>query len=106
MINAKATLKPEYTFDNFVVGNGNRFAHAACLAVAQSPAKAYNPLFVYGRDGLEKNHLLHSIGNYILQHDTQPKIKILHTSPKKLVKELIWCIDEYALFYCVIDIKI
>ncbi len=66
-------LNPKYTFDNFEVGNGNRFAHAACLAVAQSPAKAYNPLFVYGGVGLGKTHLIHAIGNYIMQNNPKPR---------------------------------
>ena len=62
-------LNPKYTFDDFVVGKGNRFAHAACIAVAQSPAKAYNPLFIYGEDASEKTHLMQAIGNYITHQD-------------------------------------
>jgi len=80
-------LTPKYTFDNFVVGNGNRFAHAACLAVAQSPAKAYNPLFVYGEVGLGRDHLIQAICNYIRQHN--PKTKVLYVSAAKFTNELV-----------------
>ncbi|GAJ05871.1 unnamed protein product, partial [marine sediment metagenome] len=80
-------LNPKYTFDDFVVGNSNRFAHAACLAVAQSPAKAYNPLFVYGGVGLGKTHLIQAIGNYITRHNN--KNKVLYISSEKFTNELI-----------------
>ncbi|MHC2995751.1 MAG: chromosomal replication initiator protein DnaA [Candidatus Atribacteria bacterium] len=87
--NNEIVLISKYTFDNFVVGNGNRFAHAACLAVAQSPAKSYNPLFVYGVVGLGKTHLMQAIGNYIVQHNGQTKIKVLYISSEKFTNELI-----------------
>jgi chromosomal replication initiator protein len=85
--NNKLALTPKYTFDNFVVGNGNRFAHAACLAVAQSPSKSYNPLFVYGGVGLGKTHLMQAIGRHIAQQNG--KTKILYISSEKFTNEMI-----------------
>ena len=85
--NNKLPLTPKYTFDNFVVGNGNRFAHAACLAVAQSPSKSYNPLFVYGGVGLGKTHLMQAIGRHIAQQNV--KTKILYISSEKFTNAMI-----------------
>jgi len=85
--NTSLLLNPKYTFDDFVVGNSNRFAHAACLAVAQSPAKSYNPLFVYGEVGLGKTHLIQAIGSYIMQQNS--KIKVLYISSEKFTNEMI-----------------
>ena len=80
----------KYTFDNFVVGASNQFAHAACLAVANMPAKNYNPLFLYGGVGLGKTHLLHAIGNHIIQQRTFPDVKkICYLSAEEFTNELI-----------------
>ncbi len=68
-------INPKYTFDSFVIGSSNRFAHAAALAVAEAPAQAYNPLFIYGHTGLGKTHLLHAVANYVGQHNANMTVR-------------------------------
>ena len=82
----KANLNRNYSFDNFIVGNSNRFAFTASMAVAEKPGKAYNPLFLYGKSGLGKTHLMHSIGNYILENTD---LKVLYISSDKFVNDFI-----------------
>ena len=85
-------LNPKYTFDSFVIGNNNKFAQAAAFAVSEAPATAYNPLFIYGGVGLGKTHLMHAIGNKILQ--THPETKILYVTSEKFINELVNSIKD------------
>jgi chromosomal replication initiator protein len=80
-------LTPRYTFDTFIVGPSNQFAHAACRAVAEMPSRSYNPLFIYGGVGLGKTHLMHAIGQYVLLHD--PSLTLTYISSERFMNEMI-----------------
>ncbi len=83
---ANSNLNPNLTFDNFIVGNSNKFAHAAALSVAENPGRIYNPLFLYGNSGVGKTHLMHAIGNYI--HDNSDK-RVLYVTSEQFVAEFV-----------------
>ena len=94
----KSNINPKYTFDNFVVGSNNKFAHSASLAVAETPGKVFNPLFLYGGVGLGKTHLMHSIANYILKETSD--LKILYVTSEYFTNELIETLragDRYGM---------
>src|SRR5258705_6660646 len=84
---APAGLNPRYTFDAFIVGPSNQFAHAACRAVAEAPSRSYNPLFIYGGVGLGKTHLMHAVGQFVLQHDRT--LKLTYISSERFMNEMI-----------------
>lgn len=90
---SKSRLNPQYTFDSFVVGSGNRFAHAACVAVAEKQGgRNFNPLFLYGGSGLGKTHLMHAIGNYVMER--YPTKRIIYVQCEQFVNEFIYTIKE------------
>ena len=102
-----SNLNPRYTFEEFVVGENNKYAHAACLAVAEKPAEVYNPLFLYGNSGLGKTHLIHSVGHYILDHN--PNARVLYVTSEKFTNDLINSIkdgrnEEFRTIYRYVDV--
>jgi len=92
---AKDGLLPQYTFEAFVVGAGNQLAHAAAVAVANAPGKAYNPLFIYGNTGLGKTHLTQAIGHFVRQH--QPNAKVIYITTERFTNEFIQAIQDNRL---------
>ena len=93
-----STMPPfnfEYTFDNFIVGSSNKFAHAACVAVAKMPAKNYNPLFIYGPSGIGKTHLLYAITNYLREQN--PNVKVIYIKGEDFTNQMIDCLSRQAM---------
>ena len=95
----RTQLNPKYTFDNFVVGSCNEFAHAAAKSVATSPSRRYNPLFIYSGVGMGKTHLMHAVGRSLM--DNYSGMRIIYTSSERFVNEMITCIrlDRMAQFH-------
>ena len=100
-------LNAKYVFESFIVGESNRFAYAASVAVAEQPAKRYNPLFIHGNVGLGKTHLLHAIGNHALRQKSASTV--LYTTSEKFVNDMVWAIqknhnEEFRAKYRQVDI--
>ncbi|MDQ4095489.1 MAG: chromosomal replication initiator protein DnaA, partial [Actinomycetota bacterium] len=91
----QAAFHPKYTFDSFVIGSSNRFAHAAALAVAEAPAEAYNPLFIYGAAGLGKTHLLHAVGHYVQQF--HPRMSVRYVSTEQFMNDFIAALQHRTI---------
>ena len=94
-LNKQKIFNPKFNFNNFVVGGSNKYAHAAALAVAESPSEAYNPLFIYGGSGLGKTHLMHAIGIYLLEKN--PNLNVLYVSSEMFTNELIRALGEQKM---------
>ena len=107
LVTGESRLNPKYSFENFVTGGSNRFAHAAAFAVAEAPAEAYNPLFIYGSSGLGKTHLLHAIGHYAIH--LKPRTKVRYVSSEEFTNDFINAIQnnktaEFQAAYRDVDI--
>jgi chromosomal replication initiator protein len=98
--NINSNLNPRYTFENFVIGESNRFAQTAALAVAEQPGKIYNPLFIYGKSGLGKTHLMHAIGNYVVNHSNKT---VLYVTSEEFISDFIGINKKDENNYDVID---
>lgn len=94
-LNKQKIFNPKFNFDNFVVGGSNKYAHAAALAVAESPSETYNPLFIYGGSGLGKTHLMHAIGIHLLEKN--PNMNVLYVSSEMFTNELIKALQEQKM---------
>jgi chromosomal replication initiator protein len=92
---ARPAFHPRYTFDSFVIGSSNRFAHAAALAAAEGPARAYNPLFIYGGAGLGKTHLLHAVGHYVL--DYHPDLVVRYVSTEQFTNDYVSALQRRTI---------
>lgn len=88
----KISLNPNYTFENFIIGDENRFALVAAQSVAQTIGQSYNPLFIYGETGTGKTHLLHAIGNYVLGHNQEAKV--IYVTTEQFSNEFIYSVDK------------
>ena len=95
LLDKEKIFNPRFNFENFVVGNSNKYAHAAALAVAESPSESYNPLFIYGGSGLGKTHLMHAIGIYLLENN--PKLNVLYVSSEMFTNELIKALNTHKM---------
>ena len=107
LVTGESRLNPKYSFENFVTGGSNRFAHAAAFAVAEAPAEAYNPLFIYGSSWLGKTHLLHAIGHYAIH--LKPRTKVRYVSSEEFTNDFINAIQnnktiEFQAAYRDVDI--
>ena len=94
-LNKQKIFNPKFNFENFVVGGSNKYAHAAALAVAESPSETYNPLFIYGGSGLGKTHLMHAIGIHLLEKN--PNMNVLYVSSEMFTNELIKALQEQKM---------